>query len=261
MRAIQSEGPTASLSHLLRRDRVRTAVLAGSCAAFVGVLTLLPLFGVGGEDADHLDTEITPPGYAFAVWAPIFLANAANAAHGLAHPADEVHRRSDWWVSAAYLGNAVWSVLAQFAGFRGTDVVLPASAACAAMGHRRVQVVQIDGASRITPAAIAALLGWTSVASVVNVFALRDQGPLSRHTPTGRAAARIAVLLAAVPLGAAVATSWHGGVAIATTSGWAFGTSALDPRRRLITRVATGIAAGVVCAAALVRRRRTASAR
>ncbi|MCY1158637.1 MAG: hypothetical protein MOP51_1661, partial [Citricoccus sp.] len=67
-------------------DRVRSLAVAASAAALVLVPTLGPLLAGTEEGAAEYDTEITPPDYAFAIWAPIFLGTTANAVQHATHP-------------------------------------------------------------------------------------------------------------------------------------------------------------------------------
>jgi hypothetical protein len=101
-------------------DRTRTAALGAAAAALVLTPTLGPVVAGTREGAQEYDTEITPPDYAFAIWAPIFAGGVATAIqHGLpGHRAAPANRRSGWWLAAAYATNAAWSLPA--AGRRGS---------------------------------------------------------------------------------------------------------------------------------------------
>ncbi|MEU4428361.1 hypothetical protein AB0F81_47735, partial [Actinoplanes sp. NPDC024001] len=92
-------------------DTKRTLALAGACTAFLAVPNLGALLG-RGEQTDRYDTAITPPDYAFAVWAPIFAGCAASTL-GQCLPAgrgDPVSRRTGWPLAGAYAVNAAWSL-------------------------------------------------------------------------------------------------------------------------------------------------------
>jgi hypothetical protein len=83
---------------------------------------------------------------------------------------------------------------AQTGRFRYTSAILPVAAGLAGCAYQRLQ----QGEPRtVASTSTGLLLGWTSVASVVNVFATRRRGRLAPTTATGRGAATVAVLGAA----------------------------------------------------------------
>lgn len=260
-------------------DLLRCAVLGGSTAAFVLVPTLGPLLAGTEEGADAYDTDITPPNYAFAIWAPIFLSNAAATVQHLADPAAPENRRHGWWLAGAHAANAAWSVAAQSGRFRYTAAILPVAAGLAAVAHRRLQPGERvadaardepaggrrDRAARtgrahrppvasvpsIAPHSVGLLLGWTGVAAVVNAFAVR-------RSPAPARASAAAVVAASAALAAAVATSRRGSVAVAAAGGWALSTLALYRKRTLVARSSAAVGAGMlaVSAASAIARRR-----
>ena len=121
-------------------DASRTLALAGACASFVAVPNLGAILGQG-EQTDAYDTAITPPAYAFVVWAPIFAGCVASTA-GQCLPAgrnDPMSRRTGWPLAGAYALNAAWSLAAQTGRFAYTPYLLPAAAALAATAHVRLQ--------------------------------------------------------------------------------------------------------------------------
>ncbi|GIJ73477.1 hypothetical protein [Virgisporangium ochraceum] len=224
------------------RDRLRCAALGASTAAMILVPTLGPVLAGTEEGAEEWDTDITPPNYAFAIWAPIFLSNAAATVQHLANPSAEVNRRHGWWLAGAHAANAGWSLVAQSGRFRYTAAVLPVAAVLAGQAHRRLQ----PGDAGIAPHSTGLLLGWTSVASVVNIVAVRGR-PLP-----ARATASVVVGAAAL-LSTVVATSRRGYVAVAAAGGWALVTNALNPRRTRTARAANALGATLL-AATTVRR-------
>jgi hypothetical protein len=235
-----SPAPTAA-------DRGRSLALGASAAALVLVPTLGPVLAGTEEGAEAYDTEITPPDYAFAIWAPIFTATAANAVQHATNPTAAVNRRTGWWLAGAYAANACWSIAAQSDRFRYTPVILPVATALAAAAYRRAQDVPLRGAEHLAAHSTGLLLGWTSLASVVNVFATRRHGRLASTSPAGRTAARLALAGAAGALSAAVAASRHGYTSLAAASLWGLASSAADPRRAAATR-RTSAAGAVVLA-------------
>ena len=61
-------------------DLARSIALGTTATPVVNVPTLGPLVLKTRENAERYDTAITLPGYAFAVWVPIFAGIVANAA-------------------------------------------------------------------------------------------------------------------------------------------------------------------------------------
>ncbi|MEU8386089.1 hypothetical protein [Streptosporangium sp. NPDC048865] len=236
---------------------MRAVAVGATAAGMILVPTLGPLLLGTREGAEEFDTEITPPRYAFAIWAPIFAATAANAVQHAANPAAAVNRRTGWWLAGAYTANACWSIAAQSGRFRLTPFVLPVAAGLAATAHRRAQRDRPRGTERLAARSTGLLLGWTGVASVVNAFAVQRRGRLAPTTRTGRNAARLAVAGASAALSATIATSRHGYVPIALACVWALGTGAANPERTPLTRQVDAAAAALVAGATAARLRRT----
>jgi hypothetical protein len=231
---------TAGVSGATAADRVRSVAVAASAAALVLVPTLGPLLAGTEEGAAEYDTEITPPDYAFAIWAPIFLGTTANAVQHATHPTAAVNRRTGWWLAGAYGANACWSVAAQSGRFRSTPYILPVATALAAVAYRNAQDAQDapEGtAERLAAHSTGLLLGWTGLASVINVFAVQRGG---------RFATRVAVAAAAGALGAAVAASRHGHASLAAAGIWGLATSAANPARTVVTRRTSAAGAALI---------------
>ncbi|MFY1617073.1 hypothetical protein [Micromonospora sp. WMMD736] len=223
-----------------RPDRLRCVALGVSTAALVLVPTLGPVLAGTEEGAEEFDTDITPPDYAFAIWAPIFATSAASTIQHIAHPTDDANRRHGWWLAGAHAANAAWSLAAQSDRFRYTAAILPIATALAAGAHRQLQGSDPAG---IAPHSTGLLLGWTSVASVVNVFAVRKRAPHPRTTAA-------AVVGAAAVLAGTLATSRRGYVAVAAAGLWALTTSAFNTRRTRSARVANAVGATLVATTA-----------
>lgn len=233
-------------------DRVRSVCMAASAGAMVLVPTLGPVLLGTEEGAEDLDTEITPPDYAFAVWAPIFACVAASTVQHAVTPATSLNRRTGWWLTAAYAANAAWSVAAQSGRFRWTPIILPAAAGLAGVAYGRAQTARPRGAERLVAQSTGLLLGWTGVASVVNVLATR-RSTLAPTTPGGRTVARVAVAGAAAGLSAVVAASRQGRTAVAVAGVWALATGAANRDRTDGTRWISAAGAALVASTAAAR--------
>lgn len=234
-------------------DRIRSICMGASAAAMILVPTLGPIVVGTEEGAEDFDTEITPPSYAFTIWAPIFAGVATNAIQHAAHPSTAVNRSTGWWLTAAYNANTAWSLAAQSNRFRYTPFILPAAACLALIGHRRAQKVELHGADRIVVHSSGLLLGWTSVASVVNAFATAQRGRHDTTTRTGRRFARYALASAVAGISAVIGTSRYGHTSIAAASGWALATNATNPERTKQTRLFNAAGTALVLGASGVR--------
>jgi hypothetical protein len=230
-------------------DAQRSLVLAGACAAFVAVPNLGALFGAG-EQTERYDTAITPPDYAFAVWGPIFASCAASTV-GQCLPGGRdaaISRRTGWPLAGAYAVNAAWSLAAQRDRFGLTPYLLPVAAGLAAAAHVRVQrSPQASGLAGVTPVSTGLLLGWTTLASAINVVAARAD----RDRPRVVTAATAGLLAVSAAVAAGVAGSRRGGVPVALASGWGLATLAGRRSRPLGVRVAAAVGAVAVGVAGL----------
>lgn len=249
--------PTDFEADTTAADRARTVAVGAAATAMILVPTLGPVFAGTREGAEEFDTEITPPDYAFAIWAPIFAGIAANTVQHAAHPTAAVNRHTGWWLAGAYTANACWSIAAQSDRFRHTPFILAVAASLAATAHRKAQHDQPRGAERLATHSTGLLLGWTSLASVVNAFAVQRHDTFAPTTRTGRNTARLAVAGGAVVLSSIVAASRHGYTSIALAGTWALATSAANPQRTSRTRQVSAAAAALLVATTAIRLRRS----
>ncbi|GAB7036181.1 MULTISPECIES: hypothetical protein [Catenuloplanes] len=230
-------------------DRIRSLALAAATGAFVATPTLGAVFGAG-EQTRRYDTVITPPAYAFWVWAPIFAGAAAStvAQCRATGRGDPVSRRAGWPLAAAYAANTAWSVAAQSDRFRYTPYLLPLATACAATAHIRLQDAgPARGALALTPASTGLLLGWTALASTVNIAAVTVPGKPSHGTVAACAAG---LLAASTALATGVAASRRGALPFALAAGWGLLTTALTGSRPRPVRLAAALGATTVALAA-----------
>jgi hypothetical protein len=233
-------------------DTVRATAVAAAAAAQCLIPTMGPLLLGTHEEVDDYDTVVTPPDYAFAVWAPIFAGTVAHAVQQAlpGHRSAPVNRRSGWPLAAAYAADAAWSVAAQRDRFAWTPGLLLTSTTCAAVAFRRQQAHEATGAERLAATSTGLLLGWTSLASTINVLAasqLLGARPASRGSRTAAIAAALAVSGA---LGVTARRSRQGAVPLASTSTWGLATIALDGRRPRAVRATAALGALAVASGA-----------
>lgn len=228
--------------------RLADAALAGSCAAFVLLPTLGPLLSDGEGYGEGPQSPIAPPGYAFGIWFPIFALAATDTAARLREPRPD-DGATHWPLTAAYAGNTAWALLAQTNHYRPTPVALSAAAASSAVAVRRLAA---RGEGRGTTRWTAGLLlGWTTLASAINVTTEARRGGLdedgTRATPLDLAAQATA----GAALVALLRDQPPGGVAATTSATWGLATTALTRSRPTVVRaVAATVAAGLVGLAA-----------
>lgn len=232
-----------------------TRALTVACCAFVTVPNLGALLG-RGEQTDRYDTVVTPPSYAFAIWGPIFATCAGDALRRWRDPS--THEASDAAtaapLAAAYALNTAWSIAAQGDRFELTPGLLLAGTACAAVAHHRIQ--SQDGARPSTVAAAGLLLGWTALASAVNVSADVVRRGAPAEGPLATRSALVAVVAAAGVVAGTIAGSRRGRGPVAAAAGWGLLTTATDPSRPRSSRIVAAVSAAGVGAALATRHSR-----
>ncbi len=89
-------------------DRVRSVVVA--LAAVAQVVSAAVGGASTGAISDANNSPVTPAGYAFAIWGLIYLASLALAIYQLlpSQRGRDVHRRTGWWLVAAFAASTVW---------------------------------------------------------------------------------------------------------------------------------------------------------
>lgn len=170
-------GPREDVAGYRRADVVRAAVVVvAALAQVVGspLGSALPGARSVAEVSETYATGITPAGYAFAIWGPVFAACLAWAAYQTlpSQLGNGVHRRAGWPLAVAFAANAGYELVLPQDG----DGVLVAQAlvvvavASTALAVGRLQDLEPRGLDRVLPCATAALLlGWLSIATVVQV--------------------------------------------------------------------------------------------
>lgn len=169
--------PRTDAGSVVRSDTTRIAVVV---VAAVAQVVAGPLGGAlpGATDvatvSDRYDTVVTPAGYAFAIWGVLFLGSLAWAVFQ-ALPGQrerDVHRRTGWWLAAAFAGNALWQLTFVRDGvwLLVANVIIFVVVVTTGVAVKRLQWPEPEGLARLLPGAVAALLlGWVTFAAVANV--------------------------------------------------------------------------------------------
>ncbi len=163
------------------------AVVAVIVFAILQVIaTSLPAFGIGepiGSQSQAVRTLITPAGWAFTIWGPLFIGALAFALYQ-AMPAQANSRliqQLRWPAAGAFAGNSIWAVYVQFAGLSAVSVlVIGWTLACLLTAYRRLTAWERsyttgEGWCAVLP--LSALAAWLTMATTVNIAAsLRFHG-------------------------------------------------------------------------------------
>ncbi|AWW73884.1 hypothetical protein CD351_05535 [Erythrobacter sp. KY5] len=162
---------------VLRPTTQRLAVLV---AVFVQIgATFLPQLGLGdpiGDRSDSVRTLITPSGWAFAIWGPLFLGSAVFAIWQVL-PRQRTNRLLNtiaWPAAIALAAQGVWATYTQFANLTAISaVIILASLTGLLVCLRRLsEQAWLSGAERWFGALVlSALAAWLTAASIVNISA------------------------------------------------------------------------------------------
>ena len=161
-----------------RSARQRIAILF-AVVVQIGA-TFLPQMGYGepiGNRSDSVRTLITPAGWAFAIWGPLFFGSAVYAIwQALPGQRDNVLLQRIGWASAIALSmQGVWAIYTQFANltFVSALIILTSLAALLAILRTLVGLERpMSRAERVIVAVtFSALAAWLTAASIVNITA------------------------------------------------------------------------------------------
>lgn len=166
-----------SLSQPSRSSLQRAAVVL---AVFIQIgATFLPQLGFGepiGNRSDSVRTLITPSGWAFAIWGPLFLGSALFAIWQ-ALPAQSNNALLDriaWPAAVALAAQGVWATYTQFANLTAISavIILTSLAGLLLCLRTLVQHKQMSHGERWFAALVlSALAAWLTAASIVNISA------------------------------------------------------------------------------------------
>lgn len=190
-----------------------------------------PLTGWGqsiGAMSAASQTPVTPAGYAFIIWTPLF---ALSIVWGVwqALPAGRDSpqaRRLGWPLAAVSALNCLWMILAQTTsnGWHLVIVILGVlAAALAAFWAERRHLAVEDGAVRrwVTAPLTGVLAGWVSAASFANVAGAARAAGLFPLGGWAESVAAVVLILAAGGFAATVLTFGRGSLWYAAGIGWA----------------------------------------
>lgn len=191
---------TAPTRPLVQRLAVILAVIVQIGAGF------LPQLGIGepvGTRSDAVRTLITPVGWAFAIWGPLFALSALFALWQ-ALPAQRnnalLHRIA-WPAAIALAAQGVWSTYTQIANLTFVSVVIILISLAELLFIMRVLVAErtLSRGERLFVApAFSALAAWLTAASIVNIAATMKFYGVGGGGPTPLMATAMVLIGAAI---------------------------------------------------------------
>jgi hypothetical protein len=179
------------------------------------VATTLPALGIGepiGSQSDEVRTLITPAGWAFSIWGPLFAGSLAYSIYQLL-PAQQdslLLARIGWASGGAFLGNAMWALYAQLFGLAFPSAMIIAfTLLCLLFIYRiivRSPAAFTRGEHLFVVLPFSALAAWLTAATIVNIAAVLVYHGLN----VGDAAPLVAASIVIVGGSMASAAVWGG---------------------------------------------------
>ncbi|MCD2316085.1 hypothetical protein LQ954_07980 [Sphingomonas sp. IC-11] len=217
------DGRSAAMAtriHTPARGTLNAASIAVLLAAAFQILTpLLPQLGVGrpiGDQSDAVRTLITPAGWAFSIWGPLYLGSTLFAIYQLlpAQRDNPLIARIRWPAAGAFLGNGLWAAYTQVFGLSAiSSAIIILTLACLVAIYRVFasggRGTGQSGSGRLSTGErwlayvpLSALTAWLTVATTVNIAA-----SLRFHGVEGGAAAPMIAGAVVVVTGVIAATA------------------------------------------------------
>lgn len=178
-----------------------------------------------GAISDANVSPITPAGYAFAIWGLIYAACLGLAVYQLlpSQRGREVHRRTGWWLVAAFACSTVWVPIFGTRTIWLSQIVIVALVVCLAVTARRLGEAgaATGGAERaLLRLPVTIYLGWATLATAAG-FGLTFR---SLGMPAGGrfvTAVSVMVLLLATAVSVVIVSRFNAAAGFAFTACWA----------------------------------------
>ena len=147
------------------------------------LVTLLPAAGAGeaiGERSDAARTLITPAGWTFSIWGPLYAGSLAYAVYQLlpAQKRSALVGQVGWASAGAFLGNALWALYTQFASLNFVSaLIIIFTLYCLMVTYRRFATWSEPlsrGERFLVILPLSALASWLTAATIVNIAAVLD---------------------------------------------------------------------------------------
>ncbi|WP_394268825.1 hypothetical protein [Qipengyuania sp.] len=244
-----------------------TRWLVAAAAVIQVLIPLLPSLGLGepiGSRSDSVRTLITPAGWAFSIWGPLYAGAFLFAIYQFlpSKAGDPLLARLRLPAAGAFLGNGLWALYTQFFGLSAISAAIIVFTLLCLLRCYRVLAVQQDaltaGQRWLAMVPLCALAAWLTAATIVNIAAsLRYHG-----IEAGDLAPLIAagVIVVGGIIAAAALLAGGGNLPYALVFLWALAAIyAAGGQQQPAIALATGAAAILVVGATIAgfRRRRT----
>lgn len=165
--------------------------------------TFLPSLGVGepiGSRSDAERTLITPAGWAFAIWGPLYFGSVVFAVFQ-ALPAQKNNallRQIGWFAAAVFFGNGLWALYTQLNALDAVSVIIIATVLLCLLFIYR-SFVELDRefttAERwMVMLPLSALAAWLTAATIVNIAAALQNYGVGQAWPEAIVAAGIVLV-------------------------------------------------------------------
>jgi len=168
---------TPDITHSKRSSLQRLAVVL-AVAIQIGA-TFLPQLGFGdpiGDRSDSVRTLITPSGWAFAIWGPLFLGSAVFALWQALPKQDRnpLLDRIAWPAAIALAAQGVWATYTQFANLTVISAIIILTSLIGLLICLRAlsqEHALSSGERWFAALVLSALAAWLTAASIVNISA------------------------------------------------------------------------------------------
>lgn len=202
--------------------------MIGAVAQIVSAPITMAVLGASSDQGAISDANIspvTPAGYAFAVWGLIYLASLAYAIYQLlpAQRSRAVHRRTGWWVVAAFAASTIWVPIFGTRTIWASQLVILGLVACLAVATWRfTNLAPAEKAAErlLFRLPITFYLGWATLATAAGFgVTFRSLG-----MPSGGpfvTAVSLALVLLATIASVVVVTRFSAVIGFVLTACWA----------------------------------------
>lgn len=178
--------------------------------ALLQILTpMLPALGVGepiGSQSDSVRTLITPAGWAFAIWGPLYTGTILFAIWQ-ALPAQRdnaLAAQLRWPAAGAFLGNALWAAYTQVFGVSAISaLIIVFTLVCLLVLYRRFSAWPSrlsTGERWLAMLPLCALAAWLTAATIVNIASALRWALAAIYAAGGQEAGIVAAAVAIAAL-------------------------------------------------------------
>lgn len=221
--------------------------------------SFLPSLGIGepvGTRSDAVRTLVTPAGWAFAIWGPIFAGSVLFAIYqalpGQRH--NDLLRRIAWPAAGTFAANGIWSIYTQLNALTAISaIIIVVSLACALAVYRAFIALGrpfTAGERWLAMLPLTALASWLTAATIVNITATLTYYEVGGGGPHPLLAAGIVVVGGTMP--ALAVWQGRGNPVYAAVFLWALAAiTAAGGRRAQEVAIAAAISAVLVIIAAV----------